>query len=95
MATNQDWDDVNGFTQTARQERIAERVLQSDFVSAKDLAESFAVSLMTIHRDLDDRGPEALQRPDVRPLAAGHPRGGMAAQSSRRTESRLGEQRLR
>jgi DeoR/GlpR family transcriptional regulator of sugar metabolism len=54
VTRDQNWGDGNGFTQAARQERIAERVLGSEFVSAKDLAESFAVSLMTIHRDLDE-----------------------------------------
>jgi DeoR/GlpR family transcriptional regulator of sugar metabolism len=39
---------------TLRQERIAEAVLRSDFVSAKDLVQLLDVSLMTIHRDLDE-----------------------------------------
>jgi DeoR/GlpR family transcriptional regulator of sugar metabolism len=38
--------------QSLRLERIVDRVQQSDFVSARDLAETFSVSLMTIHRDL-------------------------------------------
>jgi DeoR/GlpR family transcriptional regulator of sugar metabolism len=37
-----------------RQERIAELVLKQPFSAAKDLAERFDVSLMTIHRDLDE-----------------------------------------
>src|SRR3954453_16591006 len=37
-----------------RQERIAELVLTQPFIAAKDLAERFDVSLMTIHRDLDE-----------------------------------------
>jgi DeoR/GlpR family transcriptional regulator of sugar metabolism len=37
-----------------RQERIAEQVLKQPFIAAKDLAERFDVSLMTIHRDLDE-----------------------------------------
>lgn len=41
-------------TQTQRQERIAAAVLSSDFVAAKDLARLLDVSLMTIHRDLDE-----------------------------------------
>jgi len=40
--------------QTQRQERIAEAVLRHDFVAAKDLAQQLDVSLMTIHRDLDE-----------------------------------------
>ena len=37
-----------------RQDRIAELVLKQSFVAAKDLAELCGVSLMTIHRDLDE-----------------------------------------
>ena len=37
-----------------RQERIAEYVLEQGSVAAKDLASMFNVSLMTIHRDLDE-----------------------------------------
>jgi len=37
-----------------RQERIVELVLKQPFIAAKDLAERFDVSLMTIHRDLDE-----------------------------------------
>jgi DeoR/GlpR family transcriptional regulator of sugar metabolism len=41
-------------TQFQRQDKIAELVLQQPFVAAKDLAEGFGVSLMTVHRDLDE-----------------------------------------
>jgi DeoR/GlpR family transcriptional regulator of sugar metabolism len=37
-----------------RQDEIAELVLKHPFVAAKDLADRFRVSLMTIHRDLDE-----------------------------------------
>ena len=37
-----------------RQDHIAELVLDQPFVAAKDLADQFGVSLMTIHRDLDE-----------------------------------------
>jgi DeoR/GlpR family transcriptional regulator of sugar metabolism len=37
-----------------RQDRIAELVLKQPFIAAKNLAERFDVSLMTIHRDLDE-----------------------------------------
>jgi DeoR/GlpR family transcriptional regulator of sugar metabolism len=40
--------------QLLRQDRIAEMVLKQSFVAAKDLAELCGVSLMTIHRDLDE-----------------------------------------
>ncbi|MEA2584769.1 MAG: hypothetical protein QOF33_2854 [Thermomicrobiales bacterium] len=37
-----------------RRERIAEYVLQRDSVTAKELAARFDVSVMTVHRDLDE-----------------------------------------
>ncbi|MFC7733381.1 DeoR family transcriptional regulator [Actinomadura keratinilytica] len=37
-----------------RQRLIAEQVLSEGSASAADLAERFGVSLMTIHRDLDE-----------------------------------------
>lgn len=37
-----------------RREAIAEIVLAHDFASARELATRFAVSLMTVHRDLDE-----------------------------------------
>jgi DeoR/GlpR family transcriptional regulator of sugar metabolism len=40
--------------QAQRHESIAEIVLREDFVSLKDLAARLDVSLMTIHRDLDE-----------------------------------------
>ncbi len=44
----------DGRGQFARQERISELVLERSFVEAKELAREFDVSLMTIHRDLDE-----------------------------------------
>ncbi len=43
-----------GLAPMERRERIAEIVLASDYVSARDLAGRFEVSLMTVHRDLDE-----------------------------------------
>src|SRR5690606_36963112 len=37
-----------------RRDAIAEIVLAHDFASARELATRFAVSLMTVHRDLDE-----------------------------------------
>lgn len=51
-----------GLAQTQRHERIAELVLQHDFVAAKELAQQFDVSLMTIHRDLDALERQGLLR---------------------------------
>jgi DeoR/GlpR family transcriptional regulator of sugar metabolism len=45
-----------------RHERIAEMVLRQPFVAAKDLARLFDVSLMTIHRDLDELEAQGLLR---------------------------------
>jgi DeoR/GlpR family transcriptional regulator of sugar metabolism len=45
---------IPGLTPGERRERIAAIVLANESVSARDLAARFAVSLMTIHRDLDE-----------------------------------------
>jgi DeoR/GlpR family transcriptional regulator of sugar metabolism len=61
MAASSEWDDVDdaapaqaGLAPAERRERIAEFVLASDYVPARDLAARFDVSLMTVHRDLDE-----------------------------------------
>src|SRR5688572_6563413 len=43
-----------GLVPSERRERIAEIVLANESVSARDLAARFDVSVMTIHRDLDE-----------------------------------------
>lgn len=63
-----------------RRERIAEFVLARESVSAKDLASEFGVSVMTIHRDLDQ-----LERQGV--LRKSH--GGATAQPSSLFESNV------
>jgi DeoR/GlpR family transcriptional regulator of sugar metabolism len=63
-----------------RRERIAEIVLASDYVSARDLAGRFDVSLMTVHRDLD----ELEQRGVLRKI-----RGGATPQPSSLFESNV------
>ncbi len=45
-----------------RQEQIFEHVLQQGSVAAKELAEIFDVSLMTVHRDLDELERQGLLR---------------------------------
>ncbi|HEU5433638.1 MAG TPA: DeoR/GlpR family DNA-binding transcription regulator, partial [Thermomicrobiales bacterium] len=45
-----------------RHERIADMVLRQPFVAAKELARLFDVSLMTIHRDLDELEAQGLLR---------------------------------
>ncbi len=49
-------------TPSARQERIAEYVLQQGSVTVDSLAEMFGVSRMTIHRDLDDLEAQGVLR---------------------------------
>lgn len=51
-----------GRSPAERQEQIAELVLHRDFVSAKDLAQRFDVSLMTIYRDLDELASQGVLR---------------------------------
>ncbi len=45
---------TSGLSPTQRRERIAEYVLGRESVSARELASLFDVSLMTVHRDLDE-----------------------------------------
>ncbi|MEO3748163.1 DeoR/GlpR family DNA-binding transcription regulator [Plantactinospora sp. B5E13] len=63
-----------------RQAEIAEHVLQHGSVSATDLAEMFHVSLMTIHRDLDELARQGVVRKF---------RGGVSAQPSSVFESNV------
>jgi DeoR/GlpR family transcriptional regulator of sugar metabolism len=63
-----------------RQVEIAEHVLQHGSVSATDLAEMFHVSLMTIHRDLDELERQGVVRKF---------RGGVSAQPSSVFESNV------
>jgi len=63
-----------------RRERIAEHVLEQETVSAKELATTFDVSLMTVHRDLDE-----LERHGVLRKV----RGGATAQPSSLFESNV------
>lgn len=63
-----------------RQADIAEHVLEYGSVSASDLAERFGVSLMTIHRDLDELARQGVVRKF---------RGGVSAQPSSVFESNV------
>lgn len=63
MVTTGSKDNVgSGLTQAGRQERVAELVLRKDFVAARDMARLFDVSLMTIHRDLDELEEQGILR---------------------------------
>src|SRR5882724_5215348 len=63
-----------------RQAEIAEHVVQHGSVSANDLADMFHVSLMTIHRDLDELERQGVVRKF---------RGGVSAQPSSVFESNV------
>jgi DeoR/GlpR family transcriptional regulator of sugar metabolism len=53
---------ADGRSQPQRQDQIAELVLKQPFVAAKSLARRFDVSLMTIHRDLDELEAQGVLR---------------------------------
>lgn len=74
-----------GGSSSARQRQIADHVLSSGSVSASQLAEIFGVSLMTVHRDLDELERQGVVRKF---------RGGVSAQPSSVFESNI-EFRLR
>jgi DeoR/GlpR family transcriptional regulator of sugar metabolism len=67
-------------TRSDRQERIADHVLREGSVSASRLAETFGVSLMTVHRDLDELERQGVVRKF---------RGGVSAQPSSVFESNV------
>lgn len=69
---------ASGLAPTERRERIAELVLTQDVVAARDLAALFDVSLMTVHRDLDELEGRGVLRKT---------RGGATAQPSSLFES--------
>ena len=61
-------------TPERRQAQITEQVLTSGAVSAQELAESFGVSVMTIHRDLDELQRQGILR-KARGVASAQPSG--------------------
>jgi DeoR/GlpR family transcriptional regulator of sugar metabolism len=64
----------------ARRERMAEYVMRQGSVAVSDLAEAFGVSVMTVHRDLDDLEAHGQVRKH---------RGGVTAQPSSVFESNI------
>lgn len=67
-------DDPRGLGPEGRQARITELVLDSGSVSAQDLSETFGVSVMTIHRDLDELQRQGVLR-KARGIATAQPSG--------------------
>lgn len=63
-----------GLGPEGRQERITELVLDRGAVSAQELAEEFGVSVMTIHRDLDELQRQGVLR-KARGVATAQPSG--------------------
>ena len=69
-----DPDEPRGLGPEGRQARITELVLESGSVSAQDLAETFGVSVMTVHRDLDELQRQGVLR-KARGIATAQPSG--------------------
>ena len=67
-------------SRNTRQDQIADHVLREGSVSASQLAETFGVSLMTVHRDLDELERQGVVRKF---------RGGVSAQPSSVFESNV------
>ncbi len=70
----------NGSLPALRRERMAEYVLEREFASAKELATAFDISVMTVHRDLDELERQGVLRKS---------RGGATAQPSSLFESNV------
>jgi DeoR/GlpR family transcriptional regulator of sugar metabolism len=71
-----------------RQARITELVLRSGSVSAQELAEVFGVSVMTIHRDLDELQRQGVLR-KARGVATAQPSGTFESNVEFRTKSNI------
>lgn len=75
-----------------RQARIADLVLDSGSVSAQDLAETFAVSVMTIHRDLDELQRQGVLR-KTRGAATAQPSGTFESNVEYRAKANIDSKR--
>lgn len=62
MAKSTDTRDRPGPQRVSRQQRVADAVVESGSLTAAELADRFRVSLMTIHRDLDELAKQGVVR---------------------------------
>jgi DeoR/GlpR family transcriptional regulator of sugar metabolism len=76
-----------------RQARITELVLSTGAVSAQELAETFGVSVMTIHRDLDELQRQGVLR-KARGIATAQPSGTFESNVEYRAKANIEAKRL-
>jgi DeoR/GlpR family transcriptional regulator of sugar metabolism len=76
-----------------RQARITDLVLSTGSVSAQELAETFGVSVMTIHRDLDELQRQGVLR-KARGIATAQPSGTFESNVEYRTKANIEAKRL-
>jgi DeoR/GlpR family transcriptional regulator of sugar metabolism len=76
-----------------RQARITDRVLSTGSVSAQELAETFGVSVMTIHRDLDELQRQGVLR-KARGVATAQPSGTFESNVEYRAKANIEAKRL-
>lgn len=76
-----------------RQSRITELVLSTGSVSAQELAETFGVSVMTIHRDLDELQRQGVLR-KARGIATAQPSGTFESNVEYRAKANIEAKRL-
>lgn len=76
-----------------RRSRIADRVLGSGSASAQELAEEFGVSVMTIHRDLDELQRQGVLRKS-RGIATAQPSGTFESNVGYRAKANIEAKRL-
>jgi DeoR/GlpR family transcriptional regulator of sugar metabolism len=86
-------DASRGLGPEGRQARITERVLSTGSVSAQELAEAFGVSVMTIHRDLDELQRQGVLR-KARGIATAQPSGTFESNVEYRAKANVEAKRL-
>jgi len=86
-------DTTRGLGPDGRQARITERVLTTGSVSAQELAETFGVSVMTIHRDLDELQRQGVLR-KARGIATAQPSGTFESNVEYRAKANIEAKRI-